>query len=94
MEGELYVTLEHPMTKEHFISFLARSTSDCFALVKLYPKGGARERFPLPGGGMLYCTATATGCLRKSFCERSRGNKPFLHCKSCAFQLESAAFLN
>ena len=68
MEGELYVTLEHPMTKEHFISFLARSTSDCFALVKLYPEGGARERFPLPGGGMLYCTATATGCLRKSFC--------------------------
>ena len=44
VEDEFYVTLEHPMTKEHFISFFACAGSDRFELVKLYPEGGAQAR--------------------------------------------------
>lgn len=54
VEDEYYVTLDHPMTKEHYISFLAWGSSDRMTLVKLYPEGAAQTRFFTRGGGMLY----------------------------------------
>lgn len=45
VEDEWYVTLEHPMTKEHYISFIAAVAPDRIELVKLYPEGPAEARF-------------------------------------------------
>ncbi len=45
VEDEYYVTVNHPMTKEHFISFIA-AVSDCgINIVKMYPEGSAEARF-------------------------------------------------
>lgn len=54
VEDEYYVTMDHPMTKEHYISFLAWGSSDRLTLVKLYPEGATQARFFTRGGGMLY----------------------------------------
>ena len=45
IEDEFYVTVDHPMTKEHFISFLAAVSDQDIQLVKLYPEGNAECRF-------------------------------------------------
>jgi len=39
VEDEQFVTLEHPMSKSHFISFVAWVSGDRVELVKLYPEG-------------------------------------------------------
>ena len=57
VEDEQFITICHPMTKQHFISFLAFITSDRFQLVKFYPEGNAQTRLQLRGMGYLcyYC---------------------------------------
>lgn len=45
VEDEFYVTVDHPMTKDHFISFLAAVTDQEVQLFKLYPEGNAECRF-------------------------------------------------
>lgn len=45
VEDEYYVTMEHEMTKAHFISFIAAVSDDGMQLVKLYPEGSAEARF-------------------------------------------------
>ena len=57
VEDELFVTIHHPMTKDHYISFIAYLTGDKLQLVKLYPEGDAAARFPMQGAGVLcfYC---------------------------------------
>ena len=54
VEDETFVTLDHPMTKEHYISFLAFVSSDRVQFVKLYPEGEAQTRLQLRGHGFLY----------------------------------------
>lgn len=54
VEDEHFITIDHPMTKEHFISFVAFVTSDRVQFVKLYPEGNAETRLQLRGFGMLY----------------------------------------
>lgn len=54
VEDEHFLTVEHPMTKEHFISFVAYVTTDRLQLVKLYPEGNAQTRLQLRGRGFLY----------------------------------------
>jgi len=54
VEDEHFVTVCHPMTKEHFISFVAFVTADRIQLVKLYPEGNAETRLQLRGMGQLY----------------------------------------
>lgn len=45
IEDEYFITVNHPATKEHYISFLA-SVSDCgINLIKLYPEGNNEARF-------------------------------------------------
>lgn len=57
IEHEYYVSITHPMTKDHYISFIAYCTSDRFELVKLYPEGNAQARFFSRGHGIIwwYC---------------------------------------
>ena len=45
VEDEYYVSIDHPMTKEHYISFLAAISDQGVQFVKLYPQGGAEARF-------------------------------------------------
>lgn len=54
VEDEHFITIEHPMTKEHYISFVAFVTSDRVQFVKLYPEGNAETRLQLRGFGILY----------------------------------------
>ena len=54
VEDEHFVTVRHPMTKAHFISFIAFVTSDRIQMVKLYPEGNAETRLQLRGFGQLY----------------------------------------
>ena len=65
VEDEHFITLEHPMTKEHFISFLAYVTTDRIQMVKLYPEGNAETRLQFRGRGYLYYFCNRHGLFRK-----------------------------
>ena len=54
VEDEHFITVRHPMSKAHFISFLAFVTCDRVQLVKLYPEGEAQTRLQLRVMGRLY----------------------------------------
>lgn len=43
-EDEYYVRVEHDMTKQHYISFIAALGSDKVQMIKLYPEGNAEAR--------------------------------------------------
>ena len=49
VEDEYYVWVDHSMTKEHYISFLAAVSSDGIQMVKLYPEQNAEARFKIRG---------------------------------------------
>ena len=65
VEDEHFITVHHPMTKEHFISFVAFVTSDRLQMVKLYPEGNAETRLQLRGRGGLYYYCNRHGLFRK-----------------------------
>ena len=65
VEDEHFITLHHPMTKQHFISFLAFITSDRLQLVKFYPEGNAETRLQLRGMGYLYYYCNRHGLFKK-----------------------------
>ena len=65
VEDEYFVTVDHPMTKQHYISFMAYVTSDRVQLVKLYPEGNAETRLSLRGFGMLYWYCNQHGLFKK-----------------------------
>ena len=64
VEDEHFITISHPMTKEHFISFVAYITSDRMQLVKLYPEQNAETRLQLRGMGTLYYFCNRHGLFR------------------------------
>lgn len=57
VEDEYFVRIEHDMTKNHYISFLAAESSDRIQMVKLYPEGNAQARFKINGVKriLFYC---------------------------------------
>ena len=61
VEDEYYVTVEHPMTKEHYISFLAAVSDQGVQFVKLYPEGSAEARFKRSGVRKLYAYCNRHG---------------------------------
>ena len=65
VEDEQFISIPHPMTKQHFISFLAYVTSDRLQLVKLYPEGNAETRLQLRGRGFLYFYCNRHGLFKK-----------------------------
>ena len=65
VEDEHFVTVRHPMTKDHYISFLAFVTSDRVQMVKLYPEGNAETRLQLRGFGLLYWYCNRHGLFKK-----------------------------
>lgn len=65
VEDEHFISIPHPMTKQHYISFVAFVTSDRVQLVKLYPEGNAETRLQLRGFGILYWYCNRHGLFKK-----------------------------
>jgi DNA-binding XRE family transcriptional regulator/desulfoferrodoxin (superoxide reductase-like protein) len=58
---EFYVHLEHAMTKQHYISFIAYVTSSRIQFVKLYPEQSVEARFTKIGHGVIYAYCNQHG---------------------------------
>lgn len=58
IEKDWYITSNHTMTKEHYISFIAFITGDRIQIIKQYPEWNLSVRVPQNGHAMLiwYCT--------------------------------------
>lgn len=54
IEDEYYVTIDHEMTKSHYISFVAAVSPDDVQLKKLYPEGNAEVRLRVRGVRGIY----------------------------------------
>ena len=65
VEDEHFITIDHLMTKQHYISFIAFVTTDRIQLVKLYPEGNAQTRMQLRGRGYLYFYCNRHGLYRQ-----------------------------
>lgn len=63
---EYHISINHPMTKEHYISFVAYCMGDRFEMVKLYPEGSAEISFFSRGHGRVYWYCNHHGL----FCEK------------------------
>lgn len=53
-EDEYYLSLDHEMQKEHYISFISAVRDDGFELRKLYPEGPAEARFKISRTKWIY----------------------------------------
>lgn len=67
VEDACFLTIHHPMTKAHFISFAAFVTTDCVQMVKFYPEGNAETRMQLRGQGTIYWYCNRHGLFGKRF---------------------------
>ncbi len=65
VEDEKFITVNHEMTKSHYISFVAYVTTDKLQLVKLYPEGNAETRIQFRGRGYLYIFCNKHGLMRE-----------------------------
>ena len=54
VEDEFFVSVSHPMEKEHYISFLMAVSDQGTQFVKLYPEGSAEARFKISRVKRLY----------------------------------------
>lgn len=57
VEDEYFIRIEHDMTKQHYISFIAGLSSDKIQMIKLYPEGNAEGRIKINGVKkiLFYC---------------------------------------
>ena len=57
VEDEWYITTDHPMTKDHYLSCLIFATGNKLELIKQYPEWDLSARIARRGHGMLlwYC---------------------------------------
>ena len=65
VEDEYYVTVDHPMTKEHFITFLLAVSDQGTQFVRLYPEGNAEARFKISRVKYLYACCNRHGLFRR-----------------------------
>lgn len=66
IELDYYVTIDHAMSKSHFISFAAFMAYDRVLLMKLYPEQNAELRFPKTDGNTLYVYCNQHGLWEKT----------------------------
>ncbi len=65
IEDEIFVSARHPMTKGHYLSFVAYCTGERFEIVKLYPESSVAVRFFSRGHGVLYWYCNHHGLFQK-----------------------------
>ena len=61
VEDEYYVSVDHPMIREHSISFLAAVSDRAVQFVKLYPEENAEARFRIDGVTKIYACCNRHG---------------------------------
>lgn len=64
VDHEYFVTLNHEMSKEHYISFIAYAALDSSEVVKLYPEQDVAVRFRKKGHGFLYAYCNKHGMFK------------------------------
>lgn len=64
IENEYYITVNHCMTKNHYISFIAYVTNDKCEFIKLYPEQNAEARFSKKGRGIMYIYCNRDGLFK------------------------------
>ncbi len=63
IEDELFISSNHPMTKENYISFVAFQTNDKIQIIKQYPEWNLQLRIFQRGHGMLLWFSQQEGLL-------------------------------
>lgn len=66
IEDEYYLSVDHQMTKTHYISFLAAVKDDGYEIRKLYPESSAAARFPIVGVRQFYYYCNQHGLFQLS----------------------------
>ena len=67
-DGEYYIRADHPMTKDHYLSFAAYVDDRRALLIRLYPEEEAAFRLPLLGRcGILYLYCSQHGLQKIPF---------------------------
>ena len=65
-DGDYYVTLDHPMAKEHSITCVAALSDSAFQFTKLYPESNAEARFRADRVQWIYACCNRHGLFRVS----------------------------
>ena len=66
VENEIFISIDHKMTKDDYISFAAAVSSDRIQLVKFYPESNAEARFNPNGVRYIYYFSNREGLFRKA----------------------------
>lgn len=64
VDGEIVVkvgAVDHPMTKEHYIMWIAQVSDNRTTRVRLYPEQGTETRFPYIKGSTIYAYCNLHG---------------------------------
>ena len=61
--GELFISSDHEMTKENYISFAAYQSDSCFMMFRQYPEWNVQFNLPLFRSGRLVWYSTDRGLL-------------------------------
>lgn len=65
VDNEYHVTMNHPMDKKHYVSFVAYVTSESCEVVKLYPEQEISVRFRRKGHGIFYAYCNRHGMVQQ-----------------------------
>ena len=65
-DGEYYVTVDHPMQKDHYITCISALSDSTSQIVKLYPQSSAEARFRIAGVRWIYAYCNRHGLFRVS----------------------------
>ncbi len=72
VEDDWCVTLDHPMTKDHYVSFVAYATAGALCMHKLYPEQQIESRFHIAGSGHIYLYCNKHGLFKQPTPRRTR----------------------
>ncbi|MGP8310299.1 helix-turn-helix domain-containing protein [Enterocloster aldenensis] len=64
VDDEHFVTMDHQMGKEHYVSFVAYVTAGSLEIAKLYPEQDVSVRFRKKGHGFIYAYCNRHGMFR------------------------------
>ena len=62
IENDFYITSNHPMERDHYISFMALLTGDSIMLKKQYPEWELQVRIPIFAMGVYFGIAKSMDC--------------------------------
>ncbi|MGN1123907.1 MAG: helix-turn-helix domain-containing protein [Eubacterium sp.] len=65
VDNEYHFTINHPMNKSHYVSFIAYVTCDNLEMIKLYAEQDISVRLRKKGHGILYAYCNRHGMFKK-----------------------------